>query len=161
MTNSTELYDKRWLALGAICIPLIIVSIDGTILNVALPTIATALHTTSSQLVWINAAYIIIFGSTILLGGSLGDKYGRKWALLIGMIIFGAGSLGAGLSSNPLSLILMRGIMGVGGGLLMPATLSLITNIFPENERQKAIGTWRYRWVYRWVRIVYKVTYSS
>ena len=142
MTNSKELYDKRWLALGAICIPLIIVSIDGTILNVALPTIATALHTTSSQLVWINAAYIIIFGSTILLGGSLGDKYGRKWALLIGMIIFGAGSLGAGLSSNPLSLIFMRGIMGFGGGLLMPATLSLITNIFPENERQKAIGTW-------------------
>ncbi|GAB4309557.1 MAG: MFS transporter [Methanobacteriaceae archaeon] len=142
MTNSKELYDKRWWALGAICIPLIIVSIDGTILNVALPTIATALHTTSSQLVWINAAYIIIFGSTILLGGSLGDKYGRKWALLIGMIIFGAGSLGAGLSSNPLSLILMRGIMGVGGGLLMPATLSLITNIFPDNERQKAIGTW-------------------
>ena len=144
MTGSEEekLYDKRWWALGAICIPLIIVSIDGTILNVALPTIATALHTTSAQLVWINAAYIIIFGSTILLGGSLGDKYGRKWALLIGMVIFGAGSFGAGLSTNPLTLILMRGIMGIGGGLLMPATLSLITNIFPDNERQKAIGTW-------------------
>ncbi|MGC9516693.1 MAG: MFS transporter [Methanomicrobiales archaeon] len=144
MTGSQDekAYDKRWLALGAICIPLIIVSIDGTILNVALPTIATALHTTSAQLVWINAAYIIIFGSTILLGGSLGDKYGRKWTLLLGMIIFGLGSVGAGLSSNPLTLIFMRGFMGVGGGLLMPATLSIITNIFPDSERQKAIGTW-------------------
>ncbi|MBU1672433.1 MAG: MFS transporter [Actinobacteria bacterium] len=118
------------------------VSIDGTILNVALPTISNALHTTSAQLIWINSAYIIILGSTILLGGSLGDKYGRKWFLLLGLLVFVTGSVWAGLSTKAYSLILARGFMGVGGGLIMPATLSLITNIFPDQERAKAIGVW-------------------
>ncbi len=135
-------YPGRWWALAAICVPLIVVSVDGTILNVALPTIARDLKATSSQLVWINAAYIIIFGSTILLGGSLGDKYGRKWFLELGLLIFVSGSIWAGLSTTSYSLIIARGFMGIGGGMIMPATLSLITNIFPDSERPKAIGIW-------------------
>jgi EmrB/QacA subfamily drug resistance transporter len=135
-------YPGRWWALAAICVPLIVVSIDGTILNVALPTIAGDLQATSSQLIWINSAYVIIFGSTILLGGSLGDRYGRKLFLELGLLVFVAGSIWAGLSTNSYSLVLARGFMGVGGGMIMPATLSLIANIFPENERQRAIGVW-------------------
>lgn len=135
-------YPKRWWVLAAICVPLIVVSIDGTILNVALPTISNALNTTSSQLIWINSGYIIIFGSTILLGGVLGDKYGRKRFLMLGLLIFVLGSVWAGLSRDAYSLILARGFMGIGGGLIMPATLSLITNIFPDAERPRAIGVW-------------------
>ena len=132
----------RWWALAAICVPLIIVSIDGTILNVALPTIAKDLQATSSQLVWINSAYIIIFGSTILLAGSLGDKYGRRRFLGLGLLVFVTGSIWAGLSTSAYSLVLARGFMGIGGGMIMPATLSLITNIFPDDERPRAIGIW-------------------
>ena len=135
-------YPGRWWALAAICVPLIVVSIDGTILNVALPTIARDLRATSSQLVWINSAYIIIFGSTILLAGSLGDKYGRKWFLEAGLLVFVAGSIWAGLSTTSYSLIFARAFMGIGGGMIMPATLSLITNIFPDSERPRAIGVW-------------------
>jgi EmrB/QacA subfamily drug resistance transporter len=135
-------YPRRWWALAAICVPLVIVSIDGTILNVALPTISRALDTSSSQLIWINSSYVIIFGSTILLGGFLGDKYGRRLLLLVGLLLFGAGSAWAGLSPSAFSLILARGFMGIGGGMIMPATLSLITNIFPDEERPKAIGVW-------------------
>jgi len=140
--NTEQPYPGRWWALAAICIPLIVVSIDGTILNVALPTIARDLRATSAQLVWINSAYIIIFGSTILLGGSLGDKYGRKWFLEVGLLVFVCGSIWAGLSTATYSLISARGFMGIGGGMIMPATLSLITNIFHESERPRAIGVW-------------------
>lgn len=140
--NINGAYPRRWWALAAICVPLIAISIDGTILNVALPTISNALDTTSSQLIWINSAYIILFGSTILLGGSLGDRYGRKWMLEAGLVVFLCGSMWAGLSPGPYSLIIARGFMGIGGGMIMPATLSIITNIFPSDERPKAIGVW-------------------
>jgi EmrB/QacA subfamily drug resistance transporter len=118
-------------------------SIDATILNVALPTIATALHATSAQLVWINSAYIIMFGSTILLSGNLADKYGRKGVLMLGMTVFILGSIWAGLATSPYELIAARLVQGIGGGLLTPATLSLITNIFLDPaERARAIGMW-------------------
>ncbi|MCI0632400.1 MAG: MFS transporter [Actinobacteria bacterium] len=134
---------RRSRALAAICVPLIMVSIDGTVLNVALPSIADALETTSSQLVWINSGYIIMFGSTILLSGGLGDKYGRKRFLIAGMAIFIIASVLAGLASTPNQLIVARLIQGVGGGIVAPCTLSLITNIFVEPAaRAKAIGVW-------------------
>jgi MFS family permease len=140
---------ERWKALTAICIPIIMTSIDATILNVALPTIALALHATSAQLVWINSAYIIMFGSTILLSGSLADKYGRKGVLMLGMTVFILGSIWAGLATSPYELVAARLVQGVGGGLLTPATLSLITNIFldpTERARHRPVG-WRVR---RW-----------
>src|SRR5665811_1627793 len=122
------------------------VGIDGTILNVALPTIARDLDTSSSQLVWINSAYIIMFGSTILLSASLGDKFGRKRVLLAGMGVFIVGSVLSGLSNAADSatfLILARALQGLGAGAIPPSTLSLIRSTFrDEKERAQAIGIW-------------------
>jgi len=135
--------SNRWRALHAVSIPLIIVGIDSTILNVALPSIARDLHAASSELVWINAAYIIMYGSTILLSGTLGDRFGRKKLLLSGMTIFMIGSISSGLSATPLLLIAGRLIQGVGGGMLTPVSLSLVTAMFPDaGERGEAIGVW-------------------
>jgi EmrB/QacA subfamily drug resistance transporter len=135
-------FRKDWWALAALCIPLIMVSIDGTILNVALPSIAKDLHTTNTQLVWINSGYIIMFGATILFSGNLADKFGRKGCLLIGMVIFIAGSIWAGLSASAVSLIGARLFQGIGGGLVAPSTLALITNIFHPPARVRAIAVW-------------------
>lgn len=130
----------------AISIPLIMVGIDGTILNVALPTIARDLDTSSSQLVWINSAYIIMFGSTILLSASIGDKFGRKRVLQLGMAVFIVGSMLSGLSDpigNATFLIFARAIQGLGAGAIPPSTLSLIRSTFSdERERARAIGIW-------------------
>ena len=134
--------SKDWWALVALCIPLIMASIDGTILNVAIPSIARSLDTTNVQLVWINSGYIIMFGVAILFAGNLANKYGRKQCLLIGMAVFIAGSVWAGLSTSAVSLIAARLLQGIGGGLLAPATLSLITNIFRPPARARAIAIW-------------------
>lgn len=133
-------------ALIAIGIPLIMVGIDGTILNVALPTIARDLGTTSSQLVWINSAYIIVFGSTILLSASIGDKLGRRRVLQIGMAVFILGSALSGISDaldSATFLIFARALQGLGAGAIPPSTLSLIRSTFSdEKERARAIGVW-------------------
>lgn len=130
----------------AISIPLIMVGIDGTILNVALPTIARDLNTSSSELVWINSAYIIMFGSTILVSASIGDKFGRKRALQIGMAVFILGSALSGLSDalgSATFLIFARAVQGLGAGAIPPSTLSLIRSTFEdEKERAQAIGIW-------------------
>ncbi len=130
----------------AISIPLIMVGIDGTILNVALPTIARDLETTSSELVWINSAYIIMFGSTILLSASIGDKFGRKRVLQLGMAVFIVGSALSGISDTLDSatfLIFARALQGLGAGAIPPSTLSLIRSTFSdEAERARAIGIW-------------------
>jgi EmrB/QacA subfamily drug resistance transporter len=130
----------------AISVPLIMVGIDGTILNVALPTIARDLDTSSSQLVWINSAYIIMFGSTILLSASIGDKFGRKRVLQLGMAVFIVGSALSGLSdaiNSATFLIFARAIQGLGAGAIPPSTLSLIRSTFSdEKERARAIGLW-------------------
>jgi EmrB/QacA subfamily drug resistance transporter len=139
-----ESHKRRILV--AISVPLIMVGIDGTILNVALPTIATDLDTTSSELVWINSAYIIMFGSTILLSASIGDKFGRKRVLQLGMLVFIIGSALSGLSDELDSatfLIFARAIQGLGAGAIPPSTLSLIRSTFgDEKERAQAIGIW-------------------
>ncbi len=130
----------------AISIPLIMVGIDGTILNVALPTIARDLDTTSSELVWINSAYIITFGSTILLSASVGDKFGRRRVLQLGMVVFIVGSVLSGLSNMADSatfLIFARALQGLGAGAIPPSTLSLIRSTFSDDrERAQAIGVW-------------------
>lgn len=130
----------------AISIPLIMVGIDGTILNVALPTIARDLDTSSSELVWINSAYIITFGSTILLSASIGDKFGRKRVLQLGMFVFIVGSVLSGISDlmdSATFLIFARAIQGLGAGAIPPSTLSLIRSTFSdEKERARAIGLW-------------------
>jgi EmrB/QacA subfamily drug resistance transporter len=120
------------------------VILDATIVNVALPSIQKALDFTSTaQLQWIVTAYTLLFGGFLLLGGRLADLIGRRRIFLIGMILFAAASMLAGLAQNPTQIIIFRGIQGLGAALLSPAALSLVLSIFKEGkERNRALGVW-------------------
>src|SRR5262249_44826693 len=113
-----------------------------TILNVALPTIQHDLGATASQLQWIVDAYTIVYASILLTTGSLGDRFGRKGALTTGLVIFGFGSVASAFATSAGTLIASRALAGIGGALIMPATLSILTNVFPARERGRAIGVW-------------------
>ena len=119
-----------------------LVVLDDTILNVALPTLQRDLEATASQLQWFLDSYLIVFGGLLLAAGSLGDRFGRRGALLTGWAVFGAGSLGAAVSTTPEQLIAARCVMGLGAACIMPTTLSILTNVFPPHERPLAIGLW-------------------
>ncbi len=111
---------RKWAALGVLCLSLLIVSIDNGILNVALPTLVRQLGATPSQLQWIVDAYTLVFAGLLLTGGSLGDRFGRRGVVTVGLVIFGAGSMAASLSTTPNQLIIWRAVMGVGAALIMP-----------------------------------------
>jgi EmrB/QacA subfamily drug resistance transporter len=134
---------RRWPALVVLCVSLLIVTLDNTILNVVLPTLVRDLSATSSELQWVVDAYALVFGGLLLVAGSLADRYGRKKAFLAGLVLFTAASAWAALSSTVGMLIAARAGMGVGAALIMPSTLSIITDMFREPEvRQKAIAAW-------------------
>jgi EmrB/QacA subfamily drug resistance transporter len=133
---------RRWAILAVLCLSLLIVGIDGTIVNVALPSFVRELGASSSQLQWIVDAYTLVFASFLLLAGSMGDRYGRRTALTAGIVIFGAGSLASALVASPGALILTRALQGFGAAFIMPATLSILTNVFSPQERPRAIGIW-------------------
>ncbi|MEO6628317.1 MAG: DHA2 family efflux MFS transporter permease subunit, partial [Aquihabitans sp.] len=136
-------YDRRWIGLGVLCLSLLIVGLDNTILNVALPRLSDELGATNSQLQWIIDGYTLVFAGLLLTTGSLGDRFGRRSALSLGLMIFVAGSVASGFATSAGMLIGTRSIMGIGGALIMPATLSLLTNLFHDpRERAKAIGIW-------------------
>jgi EmrB/QacA subfamily drug resistance transporter len=137
-----EGYDRRWWILSVLCLSLLIVGLDNTILNVALPTLSRELHATTSQLQWIVDAYTLVFAGLLLTTGSLSDRFGRRSALSLGLIIFGAGSIASAFAGTATMLIATRALMGVGGALIMPSTLSILTNVFPAEERGRAIGIW-------------------
>jgi EmrB/QacA subfamily drug resistance transporter len=139
---NSEPYAKRWWALGALCLSLVVIGMDNTILNVALPTLSRDLGASASQLQWMVDSYVLVFAGLLLTMGALGDRFGRKKALNIGLTIFGIGSVASAFSGSASMLIATRALMGVGGALIMPATLSIITNIFPTHERGRAIGIW-------------------
>jgi EmrB/QacA subfamily drug resistance transporter len=107
-----------------------------------LPSIARDTHSTQTQLTWVIDAYALIFAALLLLGGAIGDRYGRRRALIVGLVIFGAGSLAAMTATNANVLIAMRGVLGLGAALVMPATLSTLTSTFPAEEKGRAIGLW-------------------
>ncbi|MDL4821977.1 MFS transporter [Actinomadura opuntiae] len=111
-------------------------------LNTAIPSIARDTHASQTQLAWIIDAYALVFAALLLLGGAIGDRYGRRRALAAGLVVFGAGSVAAMLASDPEWLIAMRGVLGVGAALVMPATLSTITATFPARQRTRAVGAW-------------------
>jgi EmrB/QacA subfamily drug resistance transporter len=138
---STE-YDRRWWILGVLCFSLLVIVLDNSILNVAIPTIIRDLQATNSQLQWIVDSYTIVFAGLLLTAGAMGDKFGRRRALQLGLLIFGFGSFLAAISSSATGLISTRALMGIGAAFIMPATLSIITNVFPPQERAKAIGIW-------------------
>jgi len=135
-------YDRRWLILAVLCFSLLVIVLDNSILNVALPTIQKDLDASSSDLQWIVDSYTLVFAGLLLTAGSLGDRFGRRGALQIGFALFGIGSIASALVGSAGALIATRAFMGVGGALIMPATLSIITNVFPAHERPKAIGAW-------------------
>lgn len=135
-------YERRWWILGVLCLSLFIIVLDNSILNVALPTIVRELDATNSELQWMVDSYVLVFAGLLLTAGALGDRFGRRGALQIGFAIFGLGSLLSALSDTPSQLIATRAFMGVGAAFIMPATLSIITNLFPPHERGRAIGIW-------------------
>ena len=135
--------SRRWLALAVLCVSLLIVTLDNTVLNVALPTLVRQLDATSSDLQWIVDAYVLAFAGLMLVAGSLADRVGRKVTFLAGLAIFAGCSAWAALSGSVGHLIAARASMGVGGALIMPSTLAIITNTFTDrHERQRAIGLW-------------------
>jgi EmrB/QacA subfamily drug resistance transporter len=136
-------YGQRWISLTFLCISLLVLSLNNNILNVALPTIARDLHATASQLQWLIDAYILVFAALLLTMGSLGDRYGRKSFLLVGLALFVLGSMLAGLTKSVFFLILLRGFMGIAGAIIMPATLSILSATFGDpKERSQAIALW-------------------
>jgi EmrB/QacA subfamily drug resistance transporter len=134
---------RRWVVLGVMCLSLLLIVVDNTIVNVALPTLQQDLDATTSQLQWIVDSYILVFAGLLLTMGSLGDRFGRKGALAIGLSIIGLASIGSAFAESANQLIAIRAVMGIGGALVMPATLSIITNVFTDRkERAQAIAIW-------------------
>jgi EmrB/QacA subfamily drug resistance transporter len=135
-------YPRRRQALGVLALSLLVITMGNTILNVGLPTIREELDASSSQLQWIVDGYLLVFAGLLLAAGSLGDRFGRKRALIAGLVMFGLGSVAATLSTDATMLIASRALMGLGAAGIMPTTLSILTNIFPSDERPKAIAAW-------------------
>jgi EmrB/QacA subfamily drug resistance transporter len=134
---------RRWLALAVLCVSLLIVSLDTTILNIALPDIVRQLHASETQLQWVVDVYACVFAGLLLVAGSVGDRIGRKRLFCGGLVIFGAASAASAFSSDLTWLDLSRSLMGVGAACIMPATLSIISDIFRDDQtRARAIGIW-------------------
>jgi EmrB/QacA subfamily drug resistance transporter len=140
--DADRVYAQRWWTLAVLCFSLLVIGMDNTILNVALPTIQKDLGATASQLQWIVDSYTIVYASILLTTGSLGDRFGRKRLLTLGLIVFGVGSVASAFSASAGQLIAFRALAGLGGAMIMPATLSILTNVFPPEERGRAIGIW-------------------
>jgi EmrB/QacA subfamily drug resistance transporter len=140
---TAESQTHRWRAFAVLVVAFFMTIVDLTIVNVSLPTIGQALHFSEANLQWVVTAYGITFGGFLLLGGRAADLLGRRRILLIGLALFTAASLGAGLSRSDGLLIAMRGLQGFGAAMVLPAALSIVMNMFPEGaERNKALGLW-------------------
>lgn len=135
-------HPRRWAILGVLVVSLLIVVLDNTVLNIALPTIQRDLNASPGQLVWAIDSYILVFAALLYTWGVLGDRIGRKRVLLIGLVIFASASAVCAFSANASMLIAFRGVMGIGGAAVLPTTLAIITVVFPPHERGKAIGAW-------------------
>jgi EmrB/QacA subfamily drug resistance transporter len=142
MSPSDVLDPRRWWTLVVLCGSLLIIGLDNTILNVALPTLDRDLDASSSQLQWIVDSYMLVFAAALLMAGALGDRFGRKRALTFGLIVFGLGSGLSAMAGSADMLIATRALMGIGGAFIMPSTLSILTATFPASERGKAFGIW-------------------
>lgn len=133
---------KRWLVLAVMSLGIFLILVDNTIVNTALPAISRDLGASTSTLQWVVDSYTLVLAGLLLLGGTIGDRFGRRPWMAIGMSIFGVAAVGAAFSTNAETLITFRALQGVGAALVMPATLSILTDVFPRQERAKAIGIW-------------------
>ncbi len=134
--------NRKWWTLGAMCFALFMIMLDNTVVNVALPSIQRDLHASISGLEWTINGYTLSFAVLLATGGRLGDIFGRRRMFLFGVVIFALSSATAGLAASSTDLVISRVVQGVGAALMMPATLSIITDAFPAAERGKAMGTW-------------------
>ncbi len=139
-TQESRAYRLRYWTLLVMGISALIIAVNGTMMNIALPTIQTKLNATSNQVQWMTNIYMLVISGTVLTLGALGDRLGRAKIFRAGLVIFTLASLGAVLSTNATHLIIVRGFLGLGGGIVMPGTLSITTNVFPREERGRAIG---------------------
>ncbi|MEU6559625.1 MFS transporter [Nocardia nova] len=133
---------RRWWILGVLCLSLLVLMIDSTVLNLAIPSLIRELGASPSDIQWILDAYVLVFAGLLLTAGSLSDRFGRRRMLVTGLAVFGAASLLAVLAAEPWQVIAARAAMGVGGSLLMPSTLSILMTTFDDSERRKAMAGW-------------------
>ncbi|NRQ31045.1 MFS transporter [Nonomuraea sp. NN258] len=135
--------DKRWSILVLLCVSLLLITVDATVLHIAVPALTAALEPSAVQLLWIIDVYSLVVAPLLIMFGTLGDRYGRKRLVLCGFVLFGVASAAAAFAPTPLTLILARALLGVGGAMIMPATLSLIRQVFTDRrERAIALGVW-------------------
>jgi EmrB/QacA subfamily drug resistance transporter len=134
--------NRKWWTLGAMCFALFMIMLDNTVVNVALPSIQRDLGASISGLEWTINGYTLSFAVLLATGGRLGDIFGRRRMFLIGVVVFALSSATAGLAAGDTDLVISRVVQGVGAALMMPGTLSIITDAFPAHERGKAMGTW-------------------
>lgn len=140
--DASATYRRRWWTLAILSLSLVIIGLDNTVLNVALPTLQREFGASSSELQWMVDSYVVVFAGLLLTLGALGDRFGRARALQAGLLIFGGASLWAAYASSAGELIAARAVMGIGGALIMPATLSVLIAVFPREERGRAIAIW-------------------
>ena len=140
--NTTTEHPGRWKALAVLAAGLALIVMDGTIVGVALPTMITALDLSLTNAQWVNAIYNVIFAALLLGSGRLGDRVGRRTTFAAGVVLFVGGSLLAGLSTTATTLITARAVQGVGGALVLPATLSSVNSLFHGKDRAAAFGVW-------------------
>jgi EmrB/QacA subfamily drug resistance transporter len=137
-----ELYDRRWWTLAVLCLSLLVTFVGNTSLNIALPTLSRELHATTSQLQWSVSVYSLVFSGLLFIGGALGDRFGRKETLQLGLLGFAVGAALASTATAMWQIIACRALMGVAAAFIMPSTLSILVNVFPPHERTKAIAIW-------------------
>jgi EmrB/QacA subfamily drug resistance transporter len=137
-----RVHRRRWWTLAVLCLSLLIVFVGNSSLNVTIPTLSRDLHATESQLQWVVAVYSLVFAGLLFSTGAIGDRFGRKGALQFGLLLFLVGAGFASLSTTMLELIACRAVMGAAGAFIMPSTLSILINVFPPDERPKAIAIW-------------------
>ncbi len=126
---------RRWWALAVLCLSLVLITLDNTVLNVALPRLVRDLHASTTELQWIVDSYQLVFAGLLFSAGSMADRYGRKGTLSLGLVVFGSGTLAAAFAGSAGMLILTRAFMGIGGALIMPSTLSILATSSPTRWR--------------------------
>ncbi|HUO70887.1 MAG TPA: DHA2 family efflux MFS transporter permease subunit [Solirubrobacteraceae bacterium] len=141
-SDPRRLGPRRWWALGAVSLAVLAVGLDGTVLSVALPTLATRLHASESQLQWFSSSYLLVLAAAMLPAGVLGDRYGRKRVMLIALALFAVGSAACAASSSSGGFIAARALLGIAGAGVIVMAVSALTVLFDERERPKAVGVW-------------------
>src|SRR4051795_8059126 len=141
--DTTTARDRRWIALALLCMAQFVVVLDAAIVNVALPSIQRDLHFSQQDLQWVVNAYVLTFAGFLLLGGRAADLLGRRKVFIVGLLLFAFASLLGGLSTSQGMLVVARGVQGLGGAVVAPATLSILTTTFAEGtERNRALAFW-------------------